>query len=128
MKINTDWLKAAGIRALKTVAQTAVATIGVSATMGDVDWVKVGSTALLAGILSLLTSVGGLPELEAKELPASDGKLVIDDSSPDLFGVAVNFGKQSIEDIVKKDHVVLDVAVENIPTAPAANEDYQALH
>lgn len=58
------WIKAAGIRAIKTVAQTAVAVIGVSATMGSVDWLKVGSSALLAGILSVLTSVAGLPEVE----------------------------------------------------------------
>ena len=58
------WLKAAGIRAIKTVAQTAVATIGTSALLGDVEWVVVGSASLLAGVLSLLTSVGGLPELK----------------------------------------------------------------
>ena len=58
------WLKAAGIRALKTAAQTAAAIIGVSALMQDVDWAVVGSTALLAAILSLLTSLGGLPELK----------------------------------------------------------------
>lgn len=58
------WLKAAGIRALKTVAQTAIATIGTSAALGEVNWVLVGSTAALAGILSILTSVAGLPELK----------------------------------------------------------------
>ena len=54
------WIKAAGVRAIKTVAQTAVATIGTSAVMGEVNWVMVGSAALLSGILSLLTSVAGL--------------------------------------------------------------------
>ena len=64
MKENVlKWLKAAGIRALKTIAQTAVATIGTTAVMNEVDWIMVGSASLLAGILSLLTSVAGLPEL-----------------------------------------------------------------
>ena len=58
------WFKAAGIRAIKTVAQTAVAMIPVGIMVQDVDWLMVGSTALLAGILSLLTSIAGLPELE----------------------------------------------------------------
>lgn len=60
-----NWFKAAGVRAIKTVAQTAVATIGTSAAMGDVNWVMVGSASALAGILSLLTSVAGLPEVQA---------------------------------------------------------------
>jgi hypothetical protein len=62
-----DWIKAAGIRAIKTVAQTACATIGTSAVMGEVNWIMVGSASLLAGILSLLTSVAGLPELKVGE-------------------------------------------------------------
>ena len=57
-----DWLKKAGIRAIKTVAQTAVATIGTTAVMSEVDWSVVGSSALLAGVLSLLTSLAGIPE------------------------------------------------------------------
>lgn len=59
-----DWIKAAGIRAIKTVAQTAVATIGTSVALGDVNWALVASAAALAGVLSLLTNVAGLPELE----------------------------------------------------------------
>ena len=62
--MNKKWWKAAGIRAIKTVAQTAVATIGVSATMSEVDWIMVGSASVLAGILSLLTSIAGLPEVK----------------------------------------------------------------
>ena len=66
MKNNfKKWIKAAVIRAIKTVAQSAIATIGTSAFMGDVNWVLVGSASLLAGILSLLTSVAGLPEVDS---------------------------------------------------------------
>lgn len=59
-----EWFHAAGIRAIKTIAQTAVATIGTAAVMSSVDWKMVASASLLAGVLSLLTSVAGLPELE----------------------------------------------------------------
>ena len=62
-----EWIRAAGVRAIKTVAQAAIATIGTSAVMGEVNWIMVGSSALLAGILSLLTSVAGLPELDNGE-------------------------------------------------------------
>ena len=59
-----EWFRAAGVRAIKTFAQTAVATIGTSAVLGQVDWIAVGSAAVLAGVLSLLTSVAGIPEVE----------------------------------------------------------------
>ena len=62
--LTSKWWKAAAIRAIKTVAQTAAATIATAATMGEVNWIMVGSASLLAGILSLLTSVAGLPELD----------------------------------------------------------------
>lgn len=64
MKTNLkNWLKAAGIRAIKTVAQTAIATIGTSAIISEVNWLMVARASVLAGILSLLTSVAGLPEV-----------------------------------------------------------------
>lgn len=63
MKEKTlKWLKYALVRAVKTISQTAIATIGTSAVMGDVNWVMVGSASLLAGVLSILTSLAGLPE------------------------------------------------------------------
>ena len=58
------WLKAAGVRAVKTVAQTSVAMIGTSAVLGDVNWVMVASASVLSGVLSVLTSIAGLPEVE----------------------------------------------------------------
>ena len=62
--MTKKWWKAAGVRAVKTVAQAAVAAIGTTAMLSEVDWLVVGSTALLSGVLSLLTSIAGLPEVE----------------------------------------------------------------
>lgn len=61
------WVKAAGVRALKTVAQTAVAMVGTTAVISEVDWITVASAALLAGMLSLLTSIAGLPEVDGND-------------------------------------------------------------
>ena len=61
------WIKASAVRAVKTMAQTAVATIGTSAVMGDVNWLMVASASALSGIISILTSVAGIPEVEGKE-------------------------------------------------------------
>ena len=61
------WFEAAGVRAIKTVAQSAISMIAVGAAMSDIDWLRVGSVSLLAGILSLLTSIAGLPEVDGEQ-------------------------------------------------------------
>jgi hypothetical protein len=65
--MTKTWLKAAGVRAIKTVSQTAIATIGTTVVMGEVNWVAVASASALAGILSMLTSIAGLPEVKEGE-------------------------------------------------------------
>ena len=71
--MNKAWWKAALVRAIKTIAQTAVATIGTTAVMSEVNWLMVASASALSGILSLLTSIAGLPELNAGDRTGNEG-------------------------------------------------------
>ena len=72
--VNKKWFKAAGVRAIKTIAQTSIATIGTSAVMSEVNWIMVLSASLLAGILSMLTSIAGLPELKEEDEDLDNGE------------------------------------------------------
>ena len=104
MKLTLAWLEAAGIRALKTVAQTAIGLITVGAAMQDINWVMVGSVALVAGILSILTSLTGLPEVNTP----TDGTLQIDTSDPtkDVYRLSLT---EEIEDLASKKTITLTV-------------------
>ena len=108
--MNSDWkawIKAAGVRAIKTLAQTAVATIGTSAALGDVNWKMVLSASLLAAILSLLTSVAGLPELEkGNEKP--DGQIVVNTDDPTKEVYTLEYDGD-INEIASKDSVTFKV-------------------
>lgn len=108
--MNSDWkawIKAAGVRAIKTLAQTAVATIGTSAALGDVNWKMVLSASLLAAILSLLTSIAGLPELEKSE-EKIDGSIVVnaDDPTKEVYTLQYD---GDINEIASKDSVTFKV-------------------
>lgn len=92
MQFTKEWFKAAAIRALKTIAQTAIATIGTAAVIGQVNWILVGSASLMAGILSILTSIAGLPEVkkteEIKELEEKESEsAAIDEQIQELKAI-----------------------------------------
>lgn len=77
--LNPKWWAAAGIRAVRTVAQAAIAAIGSTAVFSQIDWKVVGSTALVAGILSMLTSLAGLPEVETKEIEYKGSRAITEE-------------------------------------------------
>ncbi len=77
--LNPKWWAAAGIRAVRTVAQAAIAAIGSTAVFSQIDWKVVGSTALVAGILSMLTSLAGLPEVETKEIEYKGSRTITEE-------------------------------------------------
>ena len=111
MKFTLEWLKAALIRALRTAAQVALGMFTVGMALHEVEWLKLLSVAATAAIYSLITSAAtNLPELDKDVLPP-DGSIVVDESDPDLYGVAINFGNKTMDDIVNKKQVVLDVKV-----------------
>lgn len=115
MKFTKEWFMAAFIRAVRTAAQTALGMFTIGMAVHEVEWVHVLSVAAVAAIYSLLTSmVGTLPELE-KDKVVPDGSLTIDESDPDAYGVLMNFANKTVEDILTRDKVVLEVKKGSIP-------------
>ena len=109
MKFTAEWLKAALIRAVRTAAQVALGMFTVGMALSEVEWMKILSVSVTAAIYSLITSAATkLPELE-KDVLSPDGSLIVDESDPDLYGISMNFGNKTVEDIVHKKQVVLDV-------------------
>lgn len=121
MKFTIEWLKAALTRAIRTAAQVALGMFTVGMAVNEVQWMQVLSVAAVSAIYSLITSIAtDLPELDKVSL-APDGSLTIDESDPDVYGMFVNLGDKSLEEVSKKKQIVLEVktgsVVEGEPSA-----------
>ena len=115
MKFNKEWFMAALARAVRTAAQVALGMFTIGMAMHEINWLHVLSVAAVAAIYSFLTSaVSTLPELEKPDL-TPDGSLVIDESDPDAYGVFMNFGNKTVEDIIGKDKVILEIKNGPVP-------------
>lgn len=109
MKFTIEWFKAALIRMIRTAAQVALGMFTVGMAVHEVDWQHVLSVTVVAAVYSLLTSVAtNLPELAEPKI-TTDGDIIIDSTQPDVYGMAVNFGNQTVEDLAKKTVVSLNV-------------------
>lgn len=118
MKFTVEWFKAALIRMLRTAAQVALGMFTVGMAVHEVDWLHVLSVTAVAAVYSLLTSVAtNLPELE-EPVVIPDGDMIIDESNPDVYGIAINFGEKTVEELSKKSIVALNMKSGKIEEAP----------
>lgn len=118
MKFTVEWFKAALIRMLRTAAQVALGMFTVGMAVHEVDWLHVLSVTAVAAVYSLLTSVAtNLPELE-EPVVIPDGDMIIDESNHDVYGMAINFGRKTVEELSKKSIVALNVKSGKIEEAP----------
>lgn len=118
MKFSIEWFKAAFIRALRTAAQVALGMFTVGMAIHEVDWLHVLSVTAVAAVYSLITSIATeLPELKDPVL-IPDGDIIIDESNPDVYGMAVNFGEKTVEELSKKTVIALQVKSGTIEEAP----------
>lgn len=122
MKFTIEWLKAALIRAIRTAAQVALGMFTVGMAVNEVQWMQVLSVAAVSAIYSLITSIAtDLPELDKVSL-TPDGSLTIDESDPDVYGMFVNLGDKSLEEVSKKKQIVLEVKTGSVVEGEPASE------
>ena len=122
MKFTVEWLKAALIRAIRTAAQVALGMFTVGMAINEVQWMQVLSVSAVSAIYSLITSIAtDLPELDKAPL-IPDGSLTIDESDPYVYGMFVNLGDKSLEEVSKKKQVILDVKTGSVIEDKSASE------